>query len=146
MRSRTVGAASSRLTGTAYAGCSPATPVRAASVSSTDGLGTRLAMTLPNVLSRVSEGAVVVTPADRADILLGLLLAHHSRTFPALAGIVLNGGFDVDPRVTTLVDGLRLSLPVVETPLGTADTAIKLNRVVGRITRGSVRKLSLIHI
>ncbi len=99
------------------------------------------AMTLPNVLSRVSEGAVVVTPADRADILLGLLLAHHSRTFPALAGIVLNGGFDVDPRVTTLVDGLRLSLPVVETPLGTADTAIKLNRVVGRITRGSVRKI-----
>ncbi|PID97116.1 MAG: phosphate acetyltransferase [Actinomycetales bacterium] len=99
------------------------------------------AMTLPNMLSRVAEGSVVLVPGDRADVLLGLLLAHHSWNYPALAGIVLNGGLEVDPRVTTLVDGLRLSLPVVSVPLDTAEAAATFGSVVGRITRSSTRKI-----
>ena len=50
------------------------------------------AMTLPNVLDRLFEGAVVVTPGDRPEVLLGVLTAHVSANFPPMAGIVLNGG------------------------------------------------------
>jgi phosphate acetyltransferase len=99
------------------------------------------AMTLPNILGRLSEGAVLITPADRADVLLGVLLAHHSRTFPSLAGIVLNGDLQIDPQIHTIVEGLKLSLPVIEVTLGTADTARVLGAVTGRITRTSERKI-----
>ena len=50
------------------------------------------AMTMPNVLDRLFEGCVVISPADRADVLLALLLAHPAKTFPSPSGIVLNGG------------------------------------------------------
>ncbi len=99
------------------------------------------AMTLPNVLGRVREGDVVVTPADRADVLLGLLLAHYSRTSPTLAAIMLNGGIELDPRVSAIVDGLKLSLPVISVPTGTAETARILDGVVGRISRTTGRKI-----
>ncbi|MFZ1288114.1 MAG: phosphate acetyltransferase, partial [Candidatus Phosphoribacter sp.] len=99
------------------------------------------AMTLPNVLGRLSEGAVIVAAADRADVLLGVLLAHHSITFPTLAGVVLNGGLEIDPRVGNLIEGLRLSLPVIEVPTGTSETAHILGAVTGRITRMSERKI-----
>lgn len=99
------------------------------------------AMTLPNILGRLSEGAVLITPGDRADVLLGVLLAHHSRTFPSLAGIVLNGDLPIDPRVGALVEGLKLSLPVIEVGLGTSDAARVLGGVTGRITRTSERKI-----
>ncbi len=101
------------------------------------------AMTLPNLLGRLHEGAVVVTPGDRADVLLGLLLAHQSRTFPALSAIVLNGGIEVDARVSTLVEGLRLSLPVLTVPFGTTDTARVLGAVVARLSRATDRKIQV---
>ncbi len=74
-------------------------------------------------------------------MLLGVLLAHHSRTFPSLAGIVLNGGLPIDPQIHTIVEGLKLSLPVIEVGLGTSDTARVLGAVTGRITRTSERKI-----
>ena len=50
------------------------------------------AMTLPHVLDRLFEGAVVVTPGDRPEVVLGVLTAQVSANFPQMAGIVLNGG------------------------------------------------------
>ncbi len=99
------------------------------------------AMTLPNVLDRIEAGSVVVTPADRSDVVLGLLLGHHSQTFPPLSGIVLNGGLDVDPPVARLIEGLRLTIPVVELDLGTAAAAMTMSRVVGRLTARTTRKI-----
>ena len=52
------------------------------------------AMTMPHVLDRLFDGAVVVTPGDRPEVVLGVLTAHVSANFPQIAGIVLNGGFD----------------------------------------------------
>ena len=52
------------------------------------------AMTLPHVLDRLFDGAVVVTPGDRPEVVLGVLTAQVSANFPQMAGIVLNGGFD----------------------------------------------------
>ena len=99
------------------------------------------AMTLPNVLDRLTEGCVVVTPADRGDVLLGLLLAYRSQTLPTPAGIVLNGGFDLPTPIATLVDGLDVHVPVVTSAAGTMATTAKLARVVPRLTRTAARKI-----
>ncbi len=71
------------------------------------------AMTLPNVLDRLFEGALVVTPGDRPEIVLGVLTAHQSASFPQISGIVLNGGLDLPPQVTKLLDGLDITLPII---------------------------------
>ncbi|WP_026877367.1 phosphate acetyltransferase [Jiangella gansuensis] len=98
-------------------------------------------MTLPNVLDRLADDAVVITPADRSDVLLGVLLAHASKTLPTLAGIVLNGGFDLPPQVVQLMDGLDLELPIATMPGDTFGTATRLAAVRGRLTHGATRKV-----
>ena len=56
------------------------------------------AMTMPHVLDRLFDGAVVVTPGDRPEVVLGVLTAHASANFPQISGIVLNGGFRAAAR------------------------------------------------
>ncbi|HET8614332.1 MAG TPA: phosphate acetyltransferase [Actinomycetales bacterium] len=99
------------------------------------------AMTLPNVLDRLFEGCTVVTPADRGDVLLALLLAHRSRTLPPPAAIVLNGGFDLPGPIATLVAGLEVQVPVFSCATGTMATTEKLSSVVPRMTRDATRKI-----
>ncbi|TDE15783.1 phosphate acetyltransferase [Jiangella asiatica] len=98
-------------------------------------------MTLPNVLDRLADDAVVITPADRSDVLLGVLLAHASKTLPTLAGIVLNGGFELPAQILQLMDGLDLELPITTVPGDTLATATKLAAVRGRLTHGATRKV-----
>ncbi|MGD9606687.1 MAG: phosphate acetyltransferase [Leucobacter sp.] len=83
-------------------------------------------MSMENVLPRLLEGAVVVVAADRSETLLAVVMAHEAPTFPALAAIVLNGGFETPPDVERLLDGIGSSLPVIRTPLGTFDTAQRI--------------------
>ncbi len=99
------------------------------------------AMSMPHVIDRLFEGAVVIVPGDRDDVVLGVLLAHHARTLPTLSGVVLNGGFRLSPQVDRLIAGLDVRLPIVAAPDGTMAVATALGRVEGRITTASARKL-----
>jgi phosphate acetyltransferase len=72
---------------------------------------------------------------------LGVLLAHRSKTFPTLSGIVLNGGFPLPPQVHRLIEGLDVVLPIIATDGGTMTTATRLGAARGRITPESTRKL-----
>ena len=99
------------------------------------------AMTLPNVLDRLVDGGVVVTPSDRVDVLLGVLMAHASQTFPKLAGVFLNGGFDIPPQIEQLVAGMGPRLPIVTTQGDTYPTATRLASARGRLSKESPRKV-----
>ncbi|WP_109473641.1 phosphate acetyltransferase [Ornithinimicrobium cavernae] len=98
-------------------------------------------MRMPNVLDRLREGAVVICPADREEVLLASLQAHRASTFPGLSGIILNGGFPLSPQVRRLVDGLDVQLPVVTTRHGTFTTATLSHGARPRIQPGSHRKI-----
>ena len=98
------------------------------------------AMSLDNVLPRLTEGAVVVVPADRSEVVLGALMAHLSPTFPMLTGIVLNGGFPVAPAVQQLLDGLGATLPIAANELGTYDTAVRITHARSRLAADSPQK------
>jgi phosphate acetyltransferase len=98
-------------------------------------------MTLPNLLDRLVEGSVVITPGDRSDVLVGLLMAHESETFPTLAGVVLNGGFTPPPQIVRLIDGLDIRLPIVLTQFGTYETATRLSSVRGHLSNTTTRKI-----
>ena len=99
------------------------------------------AMTMPNVLDRLFEGCVVISPADRADVLLALLLAYRAETFPSPAGIVLNGDLEVPSSIERLVNGLDVHIPVLTTKADTMHTTADLYAVAPRLTRSSARKV-----
>ena len=98
------------------------------------------AMSMENVLPWLSEGAVVVVPADRSEVLLAVLMAHQAATFPSIAGIVLNGGFEMPEPVVRLVEGLRTTLPIIRTSLNSYETTVRITHIRGRLAADSQRK------
>ena len=98
------------------------------------------AMSMENVLARLIEGSVVVVPGDRSEVLLGVLTANASATFPSISGIVLNGGFAVSETVERLIEGLKSGLPIIRTELGSYDTALAITQTRGRLAAESQRK------
>jgi phosphate acetyltransferase len=98
------------------------------------------AMTMENVLPRLTESAIVIAPGDRADVLVGVLLAHGSGTFPSLSGLILNGGFELAPQVQRLVSGIGSPLPIAMTHLDTFETLRRIAQTRGRLAADSQRK------
>ncbi|MFG1625372.1 phosphate acetyltransferase [Kribbella sp. NPDC049227] len=98
-------------------------------------------MTMPNVLDRLFDGAAVVTAADRPEVVLGVVVAHASLNFPQISAVVLNGGFTLPAQVQRLLDGVGVTLPIVETTLDTQATSAALTAVRGRLTKNSPRKV-----
>ncbi|MDQ1206011.1 phosphate acetyltransferase [Microbacterium sp. SORGH_AS_0862] len=97
------------------------------------------AMSPANVLPRLSDGAVVVIPADRTEVLLATLLAHASGTFPSLSAIVLNGPFPLPADIDRLIDGLGSRLPIIATDRDTYDTSVRIMNTRGRLAADSQR-------
>jgi phosphate acetyltransferase len=98
-------------------------------------------MTADHVLERLRDGMAVITPADRSDVVLAVASAHAAQGFPALACIILNGGYQLHASIAALVAGLRLRLPMITTELGTYDTASAAAAAHGRLTATSQRKI-----
>lgn len=99
------------------------------------------AMSIEHLLERLTDGVVVIVPGDRADILLGMLMAHTAENFPSMAGVILTGGFNPPSVVARLVDGLGLHLPIMQTDLGTFGSASAAAETRGRLSADSQRKV-----
>ena len=93
-------------------------------------------MTLPNVLERLTDGAAVLTPGDRADVLLGVLLAAASHRLPAVSAVVLTGGLRPPEPVLQLIEGLPQLPPVGLTAHDTYEAATLVGSVLGRAAAG----------
>lgn len=98
------------------------------------------AMSMVNVLPRLTEGAVVVVPSDRPEVLLAALMANSSATFPSLAGVVLVGGFELPEAIEQLMKGLAPSVPIIRTDLASYEAAVRITHTRGRLAADSQRK------
>lgn len=98
-------------------------------------------MTADHCLERLTEGAAVITPGDRSDVVLAVASAHAAEGFPSLSAIILNGGLALHREIARLVNGLGLRLPIVATDLGTFATAGAVAATRGRVTATSERKI-----
>jgi phosphate acetyltransferase len=99
------------------------------------------AMSFEHLIDRLSDGAVVITPGDRTDVLLGLMMTHAASGFPSLAGIILNGGFYPQGSLGRLIEGLGQRVPIIRTDLGTFRSASAAARTRGRLSAESQRKV-----
>ena len=99
------------------------------------------AMSVEHLLEKLTDGAVIITPGDRSEVLLGLLMAHAAEGFPSLAGVILNGGFYPPSSIARLINGLGQRLPIIRTEMGTFRTASRAAATRGRLTADSQRKV-----
>ena len=80
-------------------------------------------MTLPNLLERLTPGAVVLTPGDRADVVLGVLMARLSGVpHSQVSGLILTGGLRPPQSVLELMEQVPELPPVAVTERDTYET------------------------
>lgn len=100
-------------------------------------------MQLGHYLPRILDDCVCVIPGDRADLIVGSMLANMSHNFPNVAGIVLTGGFLPERSVIKLIDGPQKSIPIMAVNLGTFETATKIANMKPKIYAGNNYKIKL---
>lgn len=87
------------------------------------------AMQLRNYLTHLKDDNLIITPGDRADIILGALQANISSNYPSVAGIVLTGGIIPEEPIVKLIEGLSQIIPILSVKQGTFGTANKVGSV-----------------
>ncbi|MPY61342.1 phosphate acetyltransferase [Streptomyces spongiae] len=94
---------------------------------------------LPNFLNALTPGCLVVTPGDRADLVVGALAAHSAGT-PPIAGVLLTLNERPSDEVLTLAARLAPGTPVVAVKNGSFDTASQLFAMEGKLSAATPRK------
>ncbi|WP_432067845.1 phosphate acetyltransferase [Streptomyces sp. C10-9-1] len=94
---------------------------------------------LPSFLPALTPGCMVVTPGDRADLVIGALAAHAAGT-PPIAGLLLTLDERPSPEVLTLAARLAPGTPVVSVPGNSFPTAAELFSLEGKLNAATPRK------
>ncbi|MFJ7074673.1 phosphate acetyltransferase [Streptomyces sp. NPDC098781] len=94
---------------------------------------------LPNFLTALTPGCLVVTPGDRADLVVGSLAAHSAGT-PPIAGVLLTLDERPGDEVLTLAARLAPGTPVLSVPGYSFPTAEQLFSLEGKLNAGTPRK------
>ncbi|WP_200262951.1 phosphate acetyltransferase [Streptomyces sp. HSG2] len=95
--------------------------------------------TLPNFLAALTPGTMVVTPGDRADLVIAALAAHSAGT-PPIAGVLLTLDEVPGEAVLALARRLAPGTPVLSVPGNSFHTAERLSCLEGRLSATTPRK------
>ncbi|PWG06319.1 phosphate acetyltransferase [Polaribacter aquimarinus] len=101
------------------------------------------AMQLRNYLTRIRENALVVTPGDRADVILGALQANASSNYPKISGIILTGSIVPEDSILKLIEGVQSTIPIISVDGGTFSISNKIGAVKPKIYATNNRKILL---
>jgi len=101
------------------------------------------AMQLRNYLTRIKENALVITPGDRADIILGALQANASKNYPKIAGIILTGSLVPEDAIIKLIEGVQSTVPIIAVDGGTFKITNKIGAVKSKIYATHNKKILL---
>ena len=100
------------------------------------------ARTVANVLEELRPGTLVVTPADRDDVMLAAGLAALNGV--ELAGLILTGDREPDPRVIEQFGAANSTLPVLKVQTNSWQTAMDLQRMDNEIPLDDAERINRI--
>ncbi|MEZ7513953.1 phosphate acetyltransferase [Flavobacterium frigidarium] len=99
------------------------------------------AMQLHNYLLHLHENALVITPGDRADLILGVLQANESANYPTISGIVLTGNIVPEESIIKLIEGLTSIVPILAVEGGTYGITNKIGSIKSQIYADNTLKI-----
>lgn len=99
------------------------------------------AMQLRNYLTHLKTDSLVVTPGDRADIILGALQANISSNYPRISGIILTGGLIPEEPILKLIEGLSQIVPIISVSDGTFSVTNRIGSIKSKIYADSNQKI-----
>ena len=94
---------------------------------------------LPNLLTALTPGCLVITPGDRADLVIGTLAAHSAGT-PPIAGVLLTLDEVPGEGILTLANRLAPGTPVLSVTGTSFPTAEQLFSLEGKLNAATPRK------
>lgn len=100
------------------------------------------AMQLRNYITHLKKDSLVITPGDRADIILGALQANISSNYPNLSGIVLTGGLLPEDSIIKLIEGLSDIIPIISVADGTFSVTNRIGTIKPRIYPENKEKIT----
>ena len=98
-------------------------------------------MELRNYLTYLKENGLVITPGDRADIILGALQANISVNYPSISGIVLTGGIIPEDSIQKLIQGLSEVVPIILVEGGTFGMANRIGAIKSQMYAENTEKI-----
>jgi len=102
------------------------------------------ALSLDNFLDHIQEDDLIIVPADRSDIILGLIGSLFSNAYPNISAIIFPYSMQAHPNIQKLLLGInQFNIPVLSVPYDTYKTAKKISKVHSRIRLNSSRKIAL---
>ena len=99
------------------------------------------AMQLRNFLDHLKENCLVITPGDRADIIMSTLQASISDNYPKISGIVLTGGLVPEKSILRLIEGLREIMPIMTVEKGTFEVANQIGAIRSHIYPSNAQRI-----
>jgi len=99
------------------------------------------AMQLCNYLLHLKENSLVITPGDRADIILGALQANESVNYPTISGILLTGNILPEVSILKLIEGLSPVVPIFAVEEGTYYITNKIGSIQSKIYADNKQKI-----
>jgi phosphate acetyltransferase len=95
---------------------------------------------VPAVLDHLTDGALLITPGDRADLLVAASAAHAAGQV-TLAGLVLTLGERPDERAVRLIERLNTGLAMLVVDADSYHTIAAAGRIEARLGTGTPRKV-----
>lgn len=98
------------------------------------------ARSVPQMTNLFTSGALIVTPADREDVIMAAALSHLSGT--PLAGLMYTSGSAPEATIQQLCEvALTSSLPVLRVPTNSFETASRLVHLDFRVPHDDPRRM-----
>jgi phosphate acetyltransferase len=98
------------------------------------------AMSVPNFLDHVEDGALIITSGDRPDVILATLISRLTPSMQTVAGMVLTGGLSPAPQIARLLRDTPL--PILRVDTDTYTTASRVGAVRGVVRPDNERKIA----
>ncbi|GIF24685.1 phosphate acetyltransferase [Actinoplanes tereljensis] len=95
---------------------------------------------VPALLEHLTDGALLITPGDRADLLVAASAAHAAGNV-TLSGLVLTLGEAPDPRAVAVIEKLNTGLAMLVVDSDSYHTIASASRIEARLSTGTPRKV-----
>ncbi|MBW2208517.1 MAG: phosphate acetyltransferase, partial [Deltaproteobacteria bacterium] len=94
-----------------------------------------------NFLERIERGSPIITPGDRADVIVACLAVVSSTSMENISGILLTGGLKPEEPVRNLIKGFARMVPILSVKENTFPTATIVDKIHATISPHDDRKI-----